>query len=209
MPRAARTLFVVIVAVACMALPGAGWAADKSIVVFGDSLSAAYGIAQSRGWVALLAERLKRERSDYSVVNASISGDTTAGGLARIDAALEKHRPSVLLLALGGNDGLRGLPVSQMKQNLSSMVERAQEAGARVLLVGIRVPPNYGPAYADAFEAAYRDVAKRYRVALLPFLLDGVAEKDELFQPDRIHPTQEAQPLIERHVWTALQPLLK
>ncbi len=190
-------------------MPAAGWAAEKSILVFGDSLSAAYGIAQARGWVALLAERLRRERPDYSVVNASISGETTAGGLARIDAALEKHKPAVVILELGGNDGLRGLPVLQMKQNLSRMVDRAQKAGARVLLVGIRVPPNYGPAYTEAFEAAFRDVAKTHRAALLPFLLDGIAEKDDFFQPDRIHPTQEAQPLIERHVWSALKPLLK
>ena len=213
MPRAVRTLLVPLAIfwalLVCAAMPGAVWAADKSILVFGDSLSAAYGISQSRGWVALLAERLKRERADYSVVNASISGETTAGGLARIEAALAKHAPEVLVLALGGNDGLRGLPASQMKQNLSSMVARAQKAGARVLLVGIRVPPNYGPAYTETFEAAFRDVAKRHRVALLPFLLEGVAENDALFQPDRIHPTQEAQPLIERHVWSALEPLLK
>jgi acyl-CoA thioesterase-1 len=209
MPRAARTLLVFIVLVVGAAMPAAGWAAEKSILVFGDSLSAAYGIAQARGWVALLAERLKRERPDYSVVNASISGETTAGGLARIDSALEKHRPAIVILELGGNDGLRGLPVLQMKQNLSTMVARAQKAGARVLLVGIRVPPNYGPAYTDAFEAAFRDVAQTHRAALLPFMLDGISEKDELFQPDRIHPTQEAQPVIERHVWGALKPLLK
>jgi acyl-CoA thioesterase-1 len=195
--------------VAGAALPAGGWAAEKSILVFGDSLSAAYGIAQARGWVALLAERLRRERPDYSVVNASISGETTAGGLSRIDAALEKHKPAIVILELGGNDGLRGLPVLQMKQNLDRMVARAQKAGSRVLLVGIRVPPNYGPAYTEAFEAAFRDVARTHRAALLPFLLDGVAEKDGLFQPDRIHPTQEAQPLIERHVWSALKPLLK
>jgi acyl-CoA thioesterase-1 len=209
MPRAARTLFVFIVLAAGAAMPAAGWAAEKSILVFGDSLSAAYGIAQARGWVALLAERLRRERPDYSVVNASISGETTAGGLARIDAALEKHKPAVVILELGGNDGLRGLPVLQMKQNLSRMVARAQKAGSRVLLVGIRVPPNYGPAYTEAFDAAFRDVARTHRAAFLPFLLDGVAEKDHLFQPDRIHPTQEAQPLIEKHVWPALKPLLK
>jgi len=209
MPRALRTLAAAFLVFVSAALPAAGWAAEKSILVFGDSLSAAYGIAQSRGWVALLGERLKREGSDYSVVNASISGETTAGGLARIDAALEKHEPEVVVLALGGNDGLRGLPVTQMQKNLSAMVERARRSGARVLLVGVRIPPNYGPVYTEAFEGAFREVAKRHGTALLPFMLDGVADKADLFQPDRIHPTQEAQPLIERNVWKALKPLLK
>jgi len=172
-------------------------------------LSAAYGISQARGWVALLAERLKRERPDYIVVNASISGETTGGGAARIGAALEKHRPRVAVLALGGNDGLRGLPVAQMKKNLSAMIGRAQKAGARVLLVGMKMPPNYGPDYAQAFESAFGELARRHKVALLPFMLEGIAEKPEFFQPDRLHPTQEAQPLIEQRVWAALKPLLK
>jgi acyl-CoA thioesterase-1 len=184
-------------------------AAEKSIVVFGDSLSAAYGISQSRGWVALLAERMKRERPEYSVVNASISGETSGGGLARIDAVLKKHRPQVLVLELGANDGLRGLPVPQMRKNLLAMVERGKKSGARVLLVGMRLPPNYGPDYTQAFENAFGEVAKEQRVALLPFLLDGVAERRELFQADTIHPTAEAQPAIERRVWEALKPLLR
>jgi acyl-CoA thioesterase-1 len=172
-------------------------------------LSAAYGISQARGWVALLAERLKRERPDYIVVNASISGETSGGGASRIGSALDKYRPRVVVLALGGNDGLRGLPVAQMKKNLAAMIVRAQKAGARVLLVGMKMPPNYGPDYAQAFESAFGEVARQHQVALLPFLLDGIAEKSELFQADRIHPTQEAQPLIEQRVWTALKPLLK
>jgi acyl-CoA thioesterase-1 len=192
-----------------LSIPAFAFAAEKSIVVFGDSLSAAYGIAQARGWVALLAQRLKRERPDYIVVNASISGETTGGGAARIQAALDKHRPHVVVLELGGNDGLRGLPVLQMKQNLSAMIERAQKAGARVLLVGMQIPPNYGIEYAQAFEGSYAELAKKHKTALLPFLLEGFAEKQELFQPDRIHPTQEAQPLIEQRVWAALKPLLR
>jgi acyl-CoA thioesterase-1 len=192
-----------------LVLPAPAVAAEKSILVFGDSLSAAYGISQARGWVALLAERLKRERPDYIVVNASISGETTGGGAARLGAALEKHRPRVVVLELGGNDGLRGLPVAQMKKNLAAMIQRAQKAGARVLLVGMKMPPNYGPDYAQAFESAFGELARQHRVALLPFLLDGIAEKPELFQPDRIHPTQEAQPVIEQRVWSALRPLLK
>jgi acyl-CoA thioesterase-1 len=195
--------------VVVLLMPAFAVAAEKSILVFGDSLSAAYGIAQARGWVNLLAQRLKRERPDYIVVNASISGETTGGGAARIASALEKHRPQVVVLELGGNDGLRGLPVLQMKQNLTAMIERSQKAGARVLLVGMRIPPNYGPDYADAFEKSYAELAKRHKTALLPFLLDGFAEKPELFQADRIHPTQEAQPLIEQRVWAALKPLLR
>jgi acyl-CoA thioesterase-1 len=192
-----------------LASSGAGFGAEKSILVFGDSLSAAYGIAQTRGWVALLAERLKRERPDYSVVNASISGETTAGGAARISKALAQHKPAIVILELGANDGLRGLPLEQMKQNLASMIEQAQKAGTRVLLVGMKLPPNYGPEYTRAFDSAYPELAKRYKTALVPFLLEDFAEKMELFQPDRIHPTEEAQPLMMERVWKALQPLLK
>jgi len=184
-------------------------AAEKSILVFGDSLSAAYGIAQSRGWVALLGERVKRERLDYSVANASISGETSAGGLARIDAALERQRFGVVIVELGANDGLRGLPLAQMKANLGTIIERSQKSGARVLLVGMQLPPNYGEAYTRAFENAFADVAKRYGVALVPFMLEGFAEQPEFFQADRIHPTAEAQPLILDRVWQGLRPLLK
>ncbi|HZE61562.1 MAG TPA: arylesterase [Burkholderiales bacterium] len=177
--------------------------------MFGDSLSAAYGIAQSRGWVALLGERVKRERLDYSVANASISGETSAGGLARIDAALERQRFGVVIVELGANDGLRGLPLAQMKANLGTIIERSQKSGARVLLVGMQLPPNYGEAYTRAFENAFADVAKRYGVALVPFMLEGFAEQPEFFQADRIHPTAEAQPLILDRVWQGLRPLLK
>jgi acyl-CoA thioesterase-1 len=184
-------------------------AADKSILVLGDSLSAAYGIARSRGWVALLEERLKRERLDYSVVNASISGDTSAGGRARLDAALEHNRPTVVIVELGGNDGLRGLPVAQMKANLGAIIERSKKSGARVLLIGMKLPPNYGPEYTGEFESAYAELGERYKVALLPFLLQGFAEKPDLFQPDRIHPTAQAQPLLLENVWRQLAPLLR
>jgi len=172
-------------------------------------LSAAYGISQARGWVALLGERLKRERPDYIVVNASISGETTSGGLARIKPALERHRPAIVILELGANDGLRGLPVAQMKKNLGAMIEQAQKASARVLILGMRLPPNYGPDYTRAFEAAFGELAKRYQTALVPFFLEDVVEKPGLFQPDRIHPGAEAQPLILERVWTKLRPLLK
>ena len=187
---------------------GPAAAAGKSILVFGDSLSAAYGIAQARGWVALLGERLRRERPDYIVANASVSGETTAGGLSRFPRVLGIQKPKIVVLELGANDGLRGLPVAEMKKNLSAMIVQAQKAGARVLLVGMKLPPNYGPDYTSEFDAAFAELAKRHRTALLPFLLEGIAEKPELFQADRLHPTAEAQPQIAERVWRALAPLL-
>jgi acyl-CoA thioesterase I len=190
-------------------LLGVEAAPQRSILVFGDSLSAAYGIAQARGWVSLLAERLKRERADYSVVNASISGETSAGGASRIAKALAQHKPAIVILELGANDGLRGLPLAQMRQNLSAMSERAHEAGARVLLVGMKLPPNYGPEYTRGFETVYAELAQRHKTALVPFLLEDFGEKPDFFQPDRIHPTEAAQPLMFERVWTGLQPLLK
>jgi len=190
-----------------MCLSFGAW--GKTILVHGDSLSAAYGIAAKRGWVALLGERLKRERIDYSVVNASISGEVTAGGLARLPRALAQHRPAVVILELGGNDGLRGLPVAEMSRNLSAMIAMSKKSGARVLLVGMRIPPNYGPEYTREFEAAFADLARRHKAALAPFLLQGVAEDLRLFQPDRIHPNEAAQPVLLDNVWRALQPLLR
>ena len=187
---------------------GAHAASERNILVFGDSLSAAYGIAQARGWVALLGERLKRERPDYSVVNASISGETTAGGRARLKGALERHKPAVVVLELGANDGLRGLPLKQMQENLAAMIGQAQAAGARVLLVGMKMPPNYGPDYAREFEAAFAQAARRHKAALVPFLLEDFAAKPELFQSDRIHPNEAAQPLMLERVWKELRRLL-
>ncbi len=172
-------------------------------------MSAAYGIAQARGWVALLGERLEREHPDYIVLNASISGDTSSGGASRIDKSLQQHKPAVLIVELGANDGLRGLPIAQMKENLGRIVEQGQKAGARVLLLGMKLPPNYGPEYTEAFESAYGELAKRYKVALVPFLLEDFATKPDLFQPDRIHPNEAAQPLMLERVWKALKPLLK
>ncbi len=179
------------------------------MLVYGDSLSSAYGMPERRGWVALLEERMKRERPHYSVANASISGETSAGGLARFAKVLERHKPAIVVLELGGNDGLRGLPVAAMKKNLSAMIQQAQKAGAQVLLVGIRVPPNYGDAYAGAFERAFAELAKAHRTALVPYLFEGFGEKFELFQPDRIHPTEAAQPAVLKNVWAKLAPLLR
>jgi acyl-CoA thioesterase-1 len=179
------------------------------VLVYGDSLSSAYGIPANQGWVALLEQRLKRERKDYSVANASISGETTAGGLARMPKMLEVHKPSIVILELGGNDGLRGLSIPAMKKNLSAMIQQAQQAGAHVLLVGMRMPPNYGEAYAGAFEKAFAEISQQHKTALLPFLLDGFAEKPDMFQPDRIHPTAAAQKDIANTVWKSLSPLLR
>jgi acyl-CoA thioesterase-1 len=184
-------------------------AAEKSVLVVGDSLSAAYGLAQSRGWVALLGERLKRERPDYSVVNASISGETTGGAAARFDRLLAQHKPAVVVLELGGNDGLRGLPVAEMRKNLAAMIERSQKAGAKVVVVGVYIPPNYGPDYTKEFFDSFGALAKRYQTALVPYIMEDFALKPEYFQADRIHPTEEAQPLMMERVWKALRPLLK
>ena len=188
--------------------PSAAQAASP-LLVFGDSLSAPYGIAEKRGWVSLLIERLKKERFDYRVVNASISGETTSGGRTRLAKVLADHKPAVVILELGGNDGLRGLPVPEMKKNLAAMIEQAQKAGARVLLVGTRMPPNYGAEYTQAYEAVFADLAKSHKIALAPDLTAGIGERLELFLPDRVHPNESAQPALLDNVWKALRPLLK
>jgi len=184
-------------------------AAEKSILVLGDSLSAAYGIPRNRGWVALLEERLKRERPDYIVVNASISGETSGGGRARLRPLLEKHRPAVMILELGGNDGLRGMSATQIRTNLTAIIREAQTSGARVLLAGVKMPPNYGEVYSQSFEAVFRELARTHSIALVPFLLEDFADKPEFFLADRLHPSEAAQPLMLERVWPVLRPLLK
>lgn len=179
-----------------------------TLLVFGDSLSAAYGIGSREGWVTLLEDRLQRRNFDYNVVNASISGETTSGGATRIEEVLARVRPAIVIVALGGNDGLRGLPVAQTRANLSRIVEAARRRGARVLMVGIRMPPNYGLPYTQEFEAGFADVARRHHVPLVPHLLQGVGERRDLTQPDHIHPTAAAQPIILETVWKELLPLL-
>ncbi|WP_313950528.1 arylesterase [Accumulibacter sp.] len=182
--------------------------AARTILIFGDSLSAGYGIRQDAAWPALLAKRLHEKSLDYNVVNASISGETTSGGRARIDAALSRYSPQVVVLALGANDGLRGLPLAQLRDNLTAIVASAQSRKARVLLVGQRVPPNYG-AYAIGFHDVFGAVARARKAALVDFLLDGVATQPKLFQADNLHPTAEAQPLLLDNVWRGLAPLLE
>jgi acyl-CoA thioesterase-1 len=184
---------------ALLALSG-GAVGVPTILVFGDSLSAAYGIPESAGWVALLGERLKQRKSNYTVTNASISGESSAGGVARIGKALASTKPSIVIVELGANDGLRGLPVTEMKKNLTAIVQASKREGARVVLVGMQLPPNYGVPYVNQFRAAFGEVAKDERVAFVPFLLEGL-DKREQFQADNLHPTAVAQPILLENVW--------
>ena len=184
---------------------------SPTLLVVGDSLSAEYGIARGQGWVALLEQRLRRDGLRGAVVNASVSGDTTSGGKARLPALLTRHRPAVVVIELGGNDALRGLPMSATRQNLTDMAKAARAAGARVLIAGMQLPPNYGKAYGDEFAAVFGQVAKAESAALVPFLLKNVADgpdADQMFQPDRIHPTAQAHSRILENVWPALKPLV-
>jgi acyl-CoA thioesterase-1 len=185
-------------------------AATPVILVFGDSISAAYGLPRvEQGWAALLQAKLKEEGYGDQVVNASVSGETTAGGLARLPRALNLHHPAIVVLELGGNDGLRALPVAQMRENLSRMAQLAAAAGAKVLLLGMRIPPNYGPEYTAEFSRVYADLARDQKLPLVPFLLNGVAQAPDLMQADGIHPNQAGQPKLLDAVWPALQPLLQ
>jgi acyl-CoA thioesterase I len=196
-----RILFVTL-----LLLSRPGWC--DTIMVFGDSLSAGYGVEAGQGWVDLLAQRLEEKKLPHRVVNASISGDTSAGGLSRIKAELKRHQPDILLLELGANDGLRGLPLSSMKKNLSSIVQQAKANGARVLLVGMQMPPNYGPRYTERFSAIYGELAKEQQLPLVPFLLQKVALDPALMQADNLHPNAKGQPLLLETVWPVLQPML-
>lgn len=184
-------------------------AAAPVILVFGDSLSAGYGLATDAGWVRLLENRLRQQNYPYRVVNASISGETTLGGRSRIDEALKIHRPAIVILELGANDGLRGAPIDSIRANLEAIIERSRERHARVLLVGMRLPPNYGRGYSQKFQETFQDVAERERVPLVPFLFEGFALQRGYFQSDTVHPNQAAQPLMLETIWKELQPMLK
>lgn len=179
-----------------------------TVLVVGDSISAAFGMDTRQGWVHLLDERLQSEGLEHRLVNASISGDTSAGGAARLPALLAEHQPELVIVELGGNDGLRGLPPSQLQQNLASMIDASREAGAKVLLLGMRIPPNYGERYTTAFAKVYDDLATDKNVPLVPFLLEGVGGVATLMQDDGVHPAVEAQPLLLENVWPTLKPLL-
>ena len=189
----------------------AGQAASptRTVLVVGDSLSAEFGLPRDTGWVSRLSERLSRQERQYSVVNASISGDTTSGGRARLPKLLQTVEPDIVLIELGGNDGLRGLDLEQMRDNLQAMIDACRAAHARVLLVGVRIPPNYGRDYSERFFQTFASLATRNRIELVPFLMEGFADRLDLFQPDRIHPNQQAQERMLDNVWTRLQPMLR
>lgn len=210
-PASARLRVRLCAAVICgmSVVPMALASAGPTILVLGDSISAGYGIQRDEGWVEQLRNRLADCGGGWQVINASISGETTGGGLARLPDALEQHQPQVVIIELGGNDGLRGYPVETIRDNLNRMVELAQAADSRVLLVGMQIPPNYGPRYTSTFAALFEEVAERQDAALVPFILDQVALVPELMQSDGIHPTAEAQDLLLKTVWPHLTPLLE
>lgn len=195
--------------VLCMAASAAAQDGLPVILVVGDSVSAGYGLPGGEGWVNLLAQKIKADGYRYSVVNGSISGDTTAGGKARLPALLTEHKPALVIIELGGNDALRGGPLAATRSNLDAMVATAQGAGAKVLLIGMEMPSNYGPAYVREFRALFADVAKTHHVPLVPSFFAGFGDDLAFFQPDRIHPTAAAQPRLLANVWPALQPLLR
>jgi len=185
------------------------YSAPKTILVVGDSLSAEYGITRGAGWVALLERKLKQEKIAATIVNASISGETTIGGRTRMPALLAQHKPDIVVIELGANDGLRGLPVAAAEGNLRAMVAMAQKQQARVMLVGMRMPPNYGRAYTESFFNMFKKISTETRSPLVPFMLEGVADKPALFQQDRLHPTANAHPIILNNIWPTFQALVK
>lgn len=207
MSRFIGILLCLFLVVAGSASP-AGEAAQPVILVFGDSVSAASGIRQEAGWVSLLVKRLRNEGYGHRVVNASVSGETTAGGLARLPRALQTHSPRIVLIELGANDGLRALPLSAMRDNLDRMLTLAKQQGRQVLLIGMLMPPNYGPRYTTGFQQIYRELAEKHNVALVPFLMDKVADQEALMQSDGLHPNEQGQPQMLANVWSRLVKLL-
>ena len=203
--------FILAIALCLVAaVPSSVQAAQPPVIlIVGDSISAGYGLIPGQGWVTLLQQRLKKEGYGYRVVNASVTGETTDGALQRLGRALNQHHPAVVVIELGGNDGLRGLPVPRLSANLDLLITKSRAAGAEVLLVGIRVPTNYGPRYTKSFQGAYQDLANRYKIGLVPFLSDQAAINLALFQADGIHPNAQAQPLLLDNLWPQLSPLLQ
>ncbi|WP_223471041.1 arylesterase [Massilia soli] len=192
-----------------LAASASAYSAPKTVLVLGDSLSAEYGLNRGSGWVALLEKKLKAERIDAKIINASISGETTSGGRARLPALLRQHKPSVVVIELGANDGLRGLPVASAEDNLRAMVDLSKKNDAEVLLVGMRMPPNYGRTYTEQFFNMYAKLSVKYKAPLVPFMLEGVAEQPKLFQADRLHPNADAHPIILANIWPKFKPLVK
>ncbi len=191
----------------CTAAPA--YSASKTLLVLGDSLSAEYGLPRGSGWVALLQQRLRTEKFDINIVNASISGETTAGGISRLSSLLTPHQPALVLSELGGTDASRGLSLAATQANLREMSALVTASGAKLILVGMRVPPNYGVDYSKRFAAMYQGLGKEKNIRLVPFLLQGLEDTEQFFQPDRIHPNQRAQPLMMENVWQVLKPLLR
>ena len=204
----ATSIALLLVAGLALAQARPAAAASRTVLVVGDSLSAGYGMTAAEGWVALAEQRLAARTPPWRVVNASISGETTAGGAARIVADVVRHRPGVVVIALGANDGLRGLPLGDLRRNLARMIGASQGVGARVLVVGMRLPPNYGAAYTGEFEQGFCALASRFDAACLPFLLEPIARDAAAFQADNLHPVAAVQPRLRDHVWRALEPLL-
>lgn len=201
-------MFKRLLLMVCLLLCSVAARAEQVILVFGDSLSASFGIPVEQGWVQLLDQRVRQNKTGYRVVNVSTSGETTSGGRYRIEQALNEHQPAVVILELGANDGLRGLSLASARANLDAMITACRNHKARVLLIGMRLPPNYGSTYSAQFEAVYEQAAQQHKTVLLPFMLEGFAYKPELFQADGLHPTQAAQPLIMERVWKLLRPML-
>ena len=200
---------MMFVAILTLAASASAYSAPKTVLVLGDSLSAEYGIARGAGWVALLEQKMKAEKIQAKVVNASISGETTIGGRTRLPALLKQHKPNVVVIELGANDGLRGLPVASAESNLRAMIGMAHKNQARVMLVGMRMPPNYGRAYTESFFNMFEKVARDTKSPLVPFMLEGVADKPTLFQPDRLHPLAAAHPIILNNIWPQFATIMK
>jgi acyl-CoA thioesterase-1 len=196
------------VAAVLAAASASAYSAPKTVLVVGDSLSAEYGLNRGAGWVALLGQKLKSEKIDATIVNASISGETTSGGRARLPALLSAHKPEIVVIELGANDGLRGLPVDAASANLREMIAMAQKQRAKVMLIGMRMPPNYGRAYTERFFGMFASLAKEYKAPLVPFMLEGVADKPALFQADRLHPSAQAHPIILNNIWPTFYKLI-
>jgi acyl-CoA thioesterase-1 len=192
-----------------LAASASAYSAPKTVLVLGDSLSAEYGLNRGDGWVALLEKKLKSEKIDAAIVNASISGETTSGGRARLPALLAQHKPDVVVIELGANDGLRGLPVAAAEANLRTMVELSNKSKAKVVLVGMRMPPNYGRAYTERFFGMYKSLSTQLKAPLVPFMLDGVADQPKMFQADRMHPSAEAHPIILANIWPTFKTVIK
>ena len=206
--RSVRIFLTVALVAIAACLPAHADPGAPVLLIVGDSISAAYGLPAGAGWVDLLAARLAAQRFPHRVINASVTGDTTAGGRARLSALLARHQPAIVVIELGGNDGLRGGNLVSTRDNLDAMIAAVQRAGAKALVVGMQLPPNYGPAYVREFSALYTNVAKAHKAPLVPFFFDGFGDRNELFQGDRIHPTATAQPLLLDNVWPVLRPFL-